>query len=86
MLLVSCIGGLLTMGVASIGIGVIAIIEGIIYLTKSEQYVTETLQGEEMIPSMIAITPMPIEATPIVSNPPIQETRSMIMPSFLYPR
>jgi len=36
MLLVSFIGGLLTMGVATIGIGVIAIIEGVTYLTKSD--------------------------------------------------
>ncbi len=48
MLLVSLIGGVITVGIASIIVGVIALIEGIMYLTKTdEQFEDIYVQGRK---------------------------------------
>ena len=47
MLLVSIIGGLFTCGIASVVMGIIGLIEGIIYLTKSDQEFVASYQVQK---------------------------------------
>src|SRR5687768_9502842 len=48
MLVVSLVGGFLTCGLASIAVGIIGLVEGIIYLTKSdEEFVRTYVQGRK---------------------------------------
>jgi len=48
MLLVSIVGGILTCGLASAAVSIIGLIEGIIYLTKSdEEFVRTYIQGKK---------------------------------------